>query len=134
MKIQFLWFLIMIVFFNNFCETFYKSLELSINFPYNVMTKKLFCIFDPKFKLLLWQNQKSSTKSYYFRKSSICKKWLFMLTFIKILTNSYAISTWPQAPSGRSIYWPLTLTFKILALTNFEYLNEQTVHCAWLCC
>ncbi len=100
------------VFFKNiFFETFTK-IENFLSISSWCNDQKLFCIFNPIFKLLLWQKQKSLTKSYYFRKSSICKKWLFMLTFIKILTNSYAISTWPQAPSGRSIYWPLTLTLK----------------------
>ena len=133
----FWWFLIMIVFFQYFLQNLYNSLECAINFPHGVMTKNRIYIFDPIFKLLLWQNQKRYTKSYYFRNSSICKKKLFLFyTFFQNchLFLSYKISTWPQASSGCSKYWPLTFTFKILALTDFVDQNEQTVHCAWLCC
>ncbi len=66
----------MIVFFNILCEMFDKSLELSFNFPHGVMTK-LYCIFDPIFKLLLWQYQKKLNKILDFKKSSIGKKKLF---------------------------------------------------------
>ncbi len=117
----------MIVFFKYFLQNFYNSLECAINFPHSVLTKNRFCIFDPIFELLLWQNQKVTQNLIilenlvYVKRESFC-----FLTFFKNLNKSLVIITWPQEFSDCSIYWPLTLTFKILALTKF--VDQSIVH------
>ncbi len=54
---------------------------------------------------------------------SFSKFWLILKLLALDLTKN----------SSRSKVWPVTLTFKILALTDFVDPNEQFVDCAWMC-
>ena len=112
LKIPFLCFLIIIVFFKYFLWNFYKSVEFSINFPHDVMTKNCYAFLTLSLKYFCDKTKKSLKRSYHYRKMLKGTFYLKKIFFI-FLTNSQDISTWPQASSGHSKYWPLTLTFKI---------------------
>ncbi len=111
-----------------------KSIEYSINISCGVVAKNL-NIFDPIFKLILWQNQNSYEKTYYFQKSNICKTELMLFyNFSQNLNLFLSYKHLTLGSSGHYKYWHFNLTLKILVLTDFVDQNTQTVHCKWLCC